>query len=133
NVFYITDANFGLDAKYTKQLLRAVLDAGISGRFTALLRIEIARDQELLQLLRDVGFEMLCVGIESLDDDTLDSVSKRQRFEEIEDSIATLRRFGLNVFGLFIGGFERDTEQTFVRTVDFALKHDMIGLNIMVL
>ena len=133
NVFYITDANFGLDAKYTKQLLRAMLDAGITGRFTALMRIEIARDTELLALLKAAGFEMLCIGIESLDDHTLDSVSKRQRFEEIEESIGTMRRFGLNVFGLFIGGFERDTEQSFVRMIDFALEHDMVGLNIMVL
>ena len=44
-----------------------------------------------------------------------------------------MRRFGLNVFGLFIGRFEGDTEQSFVRIVDFALKHDMVGLNIMVL
>lgn len=133
NVFYITDANFGLDAKFTKQLLQAILDAKIDARFTALMRIEIARDRELLPLLKAAGFEMLCVGIESLDDDTLDSVSKKQRFQQIEDSIATLRRYGLNVFGLFIGGFERDTEQTFVRIVDFALKHDMVGINIMVL
>jgi radical SAM superfamily enzyme YgiQ (UPF0313 family) len=133
NVFYITDANFGLDARFTKQLLRAMLDAGINGRFTALMRIEIARDDELLSLLKASGFEMLCVGIESLDDETLDSVSKKQRFREIEDCITKMRRLGLNVFGLFIGGFERDTEQTFVRIVDFALKHGMVGLNIMVL
>jgi magnesium-protoporphyrin IX monomethyl ester (oxidative) cyclase len=133
NVFYITDANFGLDAKFTKQLLRAMLDAKINGRFTALMRIEIARDPDLLSLLKAAGFEMLCIGIESLDDQTLDSVSKKQRRQQIEDSISTLRRHGLNVFGLFIGGFERDTEQTFVRIVDFALKHDMVGLNIMVL
>jgi anaerobic magnesium-protoporphyrin IX monomethyl ester cyclase len=133
NVFYVTDANFGLDAKFTKQLLRALLAAGVRGRYTALLRIEIARDRELLDLLKAAGFEMLCVGIESLDDVTLDSVSKKQRVREIEDSIATIRAAGLNVFGLFIGGFERDTEQSFVRMVDFALKHAMVGLNIMVL
>jgi hypothetical protein len=97
------------------------------------MRIEIARDTELLALLKAAGFEMLCMGIESLDNQTLDSVSKKQRFEQIEDSIATLRRYSLPVFGLFIGGFERDTEQTFVRIVDFALKHDMVGINIMVL
>jgi anaerobic magnesium-protoporphyrin IX monomethyl ester cyclase len=133
NVFYITDANFGLDARYTKQLLRAVLDAGIKARFTALMRIEIARDEELLRLLKTAGFEMLCVGIESLDDETLSSVSKKQRFREIEECITRMRSLGLNVFGLFIGGFERDTEQSFVRIVDFALRHQMVGINIMVL
>ena len=76
---------------------------------------------------------MLCIGIESLDDQTLDSVSKKQRFQQIEDHISTMRQYGLNVFGLFIGGFERDTEQTFTRIVDFALRHDMVGINIMVL
>ena len=133
NVFYITDANFGLDAKFTKQLLHAILDAKIRARFTALMRIEIARDPELLALLKAAGFEMLCIGIESLDDQTLDSVSKKQRFQQIEDYISTMRQYGLNVFGLFIGGFERDTEQTFTRIVDFALRHDMVGINIMVL
>lgn len=133
NVFYVTDANFGLDAKFTKQLLRALLAADVHGRYTALMRIEIARDRELLDLLKAAGFEMLCVGIESLDDVTLDRVSKKQRVQEIEDSIAKIRAAGLNVFGLFIGGFERDTEQSFIRMVDFALKHDMVGLNIMVL
>lgn len=133
SVFYITDANFGLDAKFTKQLLQAILDAKIRARFTALMRIEIARDTELLALLKATGFEMLCIGIESLDDQTLDSVSKKQRFQQIEDHISTMRQYGLNVFGLFIGGFENDTEQTFTRIVDFALRHDMVGINIMVL
>ncbi|HEX3684016.1 MAG TPA: radical SAM protein [Bryobacteraceae bacterium] len=133
NVFYITDANFGLDAKFTKQLLEAIIAAGIDARFSALMRIEVARDEELLRLLKKAGFEMICAGIESLDDATLDSVSKKQKYAQIEHCITTLRRFGLNVFGLFIGGFERDTEQTFVKIVDFALKHSMIGMNIMVL
>jgi hypothetical protein len=92
NVFYITDANFGLDANFTKKLLGAILDAKIRARFTALMRIEIARDTELLALLKATGFEMLC-----------------------------------------IGSFEKDTEQTFTRIVDFALRHDMVGINIMVL
>ena len=133
NVFYITDANFGLDSKFTKQLLQSIIDAGIRARFTALMRIEVARDDELLKLLKKSGFEMICAGIESLDDITLDSVSKKQRSREIEECIRKLRSFGLNVFGLFIGGFERDTEQTFVRIVDFALRHSMVGINIMVL
>jgi|SRR5271157_588416 len=133
NVFYVTDANFGLDASYTKRLLQAIIDSGARARFTALTRIEIAHDDELLRLLKRAGFEMLCTGIESLDDITLENVSKKQRCREIEDCIRKIRSFGLNVFGLFIGGFERDTEETFVRIVDFALSHSMVGINIMVL
>ena len=133
NVFYVTDANFGLDVKYTKQLLRSIIDANIHARFTALMRIEVAHDDELLRLLKESGFEMICAGIESLDDATLDSVSKNQKSQEIESCIRKLRTFGLNVFGLFIGGFERDTEESFVRIADFALRHSMVGINIMVL
>ena len=81
-VFYITDANFGLDAKFTKRLLQAVIDAGIRARFTALMRIEIAHDPELLRLMKEAGFEMVCCGIESLDDITLDSVAKKQHFQQ---------------------------------------------------
>jgi len=132
-VFYITDANFGLDVKYTKQLLQAIIDAGIRARFTALVRIEIARDEEMLDLLRRAGFEMLCTGIESLDDETLTDVAKMQTFRQIEENIRKIRSFGLNVFGLFIGGFENDTEAGIARIADFALKNSMIGLNIMAL
>jgi radical SAM superfamily enzyme YgiQ (UPF0313 family) len=132
-VFYITDANFGLDTRYTKQLLRAIIDAGIRARFTALVRIEIARDDEMLELLRQAGFEMLCTGIESLDDETLADVAKMQTWQQIEDNIRKIRSFGLNVFGLFIAGFENDTEAGIVRIVDFGLKNSMIGLNIMAL
>jgi radical SAM superfamily enzyme YgiQ (UPF0313 family) len=133
NVFYVTDANFGLDAKFTKLLLQAIIDAGIQARYSALMRIEVAHDDELLRLLKKAGFEMICAGIESLDDATLTSVSKKQKYQEIQASIGKLRRFGLNVFGLYIGGFERDTEQTFIKIADFALQHSMIGINIMVL
>lgn len=133
NQFYITDANFGLDAKYTKKLLQTIIDAGVTARLTALMRIEIAHDPEMLRLMKKAGFEMICCGIESLDDITLDSVAKKQKAEQIEDCIRTIRSFGLNVFGLFIGGFERDTERTFINIVNFALKHSMVGINIMVL
>jgi radical SAM superfamily enzyme YgiQ (UPF0313 family) len=133
NVFYISDANFGLDTKYTKQLLQAIIDAGVCARFTALTRIEIAHDDEMLKLMKQAGFEMLCMGIESLDDETLEAVSKKQKYQEIEACISKIRDFGLNVFGLFIAGFENDTEQSIVRMADFALKHSMVGMNIMVL
>ncbi len=131
--FYITDANFGLDARYTKSLLRALIDAGVRANFTALVRIEIAKDDEMLRLLRQAGFDMLCTGIESLDDDTLSNVAKMQTFQEIEESIRKIRSFGLNIFGLFIGGFENDSERTIVRIVDFALRNSMIGINVMAL
>ena len=97
------------------------------------MRIESRATRSYSRCSRRPGSKCSASASSPPDDQTLDSVSKKQRFQEIEDHISTMRQYGLNVFGLFIGGFEKDTEQTFTRIVDFALRHDMVGINIMVL
>ena len=78
--------------------------------FTTEASINLADDPVLLQLMQDVGFFAIFVGIESPDEKTLVSMQKRQNtHRSIPDSIKKIYEHGMFVNAGFILGF--DSEQ----------------------
>jgi hypothetical protein len=72
--------------------------------------INLSDDAQLLQLMREVNFFVIFVGIESPDTETLVHMSKKQNTRRsIADSVRRINAFGILVIGGFIVGF--DTEK----------------------
>ncbi len=127
--FQIADPNFGANPKHCREVLRAIVDADLGCRFTALCRVDIGRRPEILRLMKEAGFRSLALGIETLEDPDLASIEKRQTFAEIVESVARIRAAGIEVFGLFMLGFDDDTERTPETIVSFCKEHDICGLS----
>jgi hopanoid C-2 methylase len=72
--------------------------------------INLARDREILKLMQDARFTHLFVGVESTEEETLRSISKRQNvMSPMIDSLRTLESYGLEpVLGMILG-FDTDT------------------------
>jgi radical SAM superfamily enzyme YgiQ (UPF0313 family) len=131
-VFFYDD-NFATDRARLKRLLRAMIEEGLVVPWTAQVRTDVVRDPELLDLMRRSGCDRLCLGLESVNQETLDGYEKSQSVEDIVRAVATLRRYRIKTHGMFVLGGDGDTVQTLRDTVKFALRHhiDSLMLNIL--
>ena len=122
NVFFVDD-NFAANRKRTKELLQEMIDRNISLKWWgAQVRAEMAKDTELLDLMRRTNAGMVFIGFESINPETLEAYNKKQNVEEIVESIRLFHDYGIRVHGMFIFGGDGDTKETVKETVDFALK-----------
>ncbi len=119
------DNYFGANVPYTKRLLKRIIAENFGFDTMVLCRIDIARDDELLGLMRKAGITALFVGIESVQPETLISYTKRQTVEKIEASIQKFHACGFRISGSFVIGADTDTLETIDATVKFALKNNV--------
>jgi radical SAM superfamily enzyme YgiQ (UPF0313 family) len=123
NIFFVDD-NFIGNKKVLKQ---EVLPALIEWRkdktgcqFITEASINLADDEELMQLMVAAGFKSVFVGIETPDELSLEECHKVQnRGRNLVDSVRRLHQKGLQVMGGFIVGFDSDTPAIFQRQIEF--------------
>jgi len=81
--------------------------------FSTEASINLAREAELLQLMRETDFRYIFVGIESPDDDALIEAQKTQnRNVPVVEAVRTLAAYGMIVNAGFILGFDSETRET---------------------
>jgi radical SAM superfamily enzyme YgiQ (UPF0313 family) len=120
-VFFFVDDNFAGDIPAAKELLRALIP--LQARFITQMSIDAAHDEEFLSLLKAAGCMGVLIGFESLDENNLRAMKKG--FNAMKGgfpaALANLRRHDIRVYATFIFGYDHDTEESFRRSVDFAL------------
>jgi len=104
--FFLVDDLFGQDREETLRLcsmLRAY-QKRVHKRFriTVQIRLDKARDAELLRAMREVGVFMVAVGYESPIAEELKAMNKRLKPEDMLLLTRLLRRAGFRVHGMFI-------------------------------
>lgn len=128
-IFFFVDDNIFFSRQYAHELFEALVPLGIKWGSQASLDLA-TRDKDLLRLAVRSGCSSLFVGIESLDQDTLDQSHKRfNKVAVYEQQIRTLQRHGVSVAGAFMFGFERDTKETWDRVYHFARRTGLMMLN----
>jgi anaerobic magnesium-protoporphyrin IX monomethyl ester cyclase len=132
SVFFYDD-NFAADKRRLKKLLSMMIDRGLTPKWQAQVRTEVARDEELLDLMQRSGCHRLELGFESVDQATLDGYAKSQTVGDITNAIAALHRHHIKVHGMFVVGADNDTARTAADTVAFAERHriDSLMLNVL--
>jgi radical SAM superfamily enzyme YgiQ (UPF0313 family) len=120
---YIVDDNFLSRLSYTKELLRAMgplYASGVVPPWSAETTLNVAQDDELLDLLRDGGCTTLIVGFESISEATLADMDKPINFcLTFPEAVERIHRRGIRVVGNFIVGFDTDTPAVFGNTLRF--------------
>jgi radical SAM superfamily enzyme YgiQ (UPF0313 family) len=113
------DDNMFINRRFARDLLTALIPMRI--RYMAQSDIGIARDPELLRLIRASGCVMILVGLESLSEDTLKTVDafKARMCGGYEVGVRRIQEHGIAVLGAFIVGFDDDTPETFDRIAAF--------------
>ena len=113
------DDNFISKVPYTKDLLRALVPLHESGElreWSAETTLNVARDEELLDLFRAAGCSTLIIGFESISEATLLAMDKKVNFcLTYQEGIERIHRRGMTIVGNFIVGFDTDTLSVFQR------------------
>ena len=112
----IVDNLFDGDAKHTAKLLERIIDEGLIADYTVFCRSTIGRHPELLRLMKRAGVSSIFLGVESLNQDSLDDADKRQQVQDVELAIRTIQKHGIRPLASMIMGFDTDTLESFAFT-----------------
>lgn len=131
-VAWFWDDNLLVKRRWAKDLLREL--RGLDRWWLTQASIDIVEDRELLELMEASGCVGIFLGIESLDEQGLRSVDKRQNHvARYREAVARLHDRGICVMAGFISGFDHQTPEAIVRTADRldALEFDVPFLSVL--
>jgi radical SAM superfamily enzyme YgiQ (UPF0313 family) len=131
DMVFVVDDNFIGDRKKTKALLRELIDwrtrTGAEMGFLTEASVNLADDPELCELMVRAGFTKVFVGIETPSVESLEECRKLQnQGRDLVAAVHTLQRFGLQVMGGFIVGFDHDQQDIFKRQFEFIQKSGVV-------
>lgn len=136
NVFFVDDNLIG-NKRTAKELLRFLSEyqqeCGYRFHFGTEASLNLAHDDELLDLFAAAGMGWVFIGIESPDEASLMETRKFQNTrQDILGSVRTIYSRGIDILAGFIVGFDHDTVETFEKQrrfiVESGIQASMIGL-----
>ncbi|MEI7500338.1 MAG: B12-binding domain-containing radical SAM protein [Bacteroidota bacterium] len=112
----MVDDNFIGNKKKVKDLLREIItwtkERNYPFYFTTEASVNLADDDELLQLMKESDFRYVFLGIETPDNETLALNKKNQNVDKsIEDAVKKILSYGMVSNGGYILGFDSDRPQ----------------------
>ncbi|MBI5887578.1 MAG: B12-binding domain-containing radical SAM protein [Deltaproteobacteria bacterium] len=131
-VFFYDD-NFIAHKKRTKELLSAMIEKKLTFPWTAQVRVDVARDQELMDLMKRSKCNTVYIGFESINPETLKLYNKKQSLDDIETCIKLLHKNGTRIHGMFVFGADTDTTGTIHETIRFAKKNNLETVQFLIL
>ncbi len=130
---FFYDDNLTAHPNRAKQLFRAMIREKFKFKWSAQVRADVAKDKELVKLMKKAGCHTLFIGFESVNPETLISMKKNQTVQEIVAAIKTIHHYRINIHGMFVYGFDDDDWKTVKQTVKFARKYRLTSSQFLIL
>ncbi|MFH1539101.1 MAG: radical SAM protein [bacterium] len=119
---FFVDNDMSVDSRFSCDLFRTLLQRhGPHLRPYVFCRIGVNTNHELLSILEKFDHTTMGIGFESLRDTALDELGKGHKSGDILKAVENLRRYRINIHGLFIFGGENDAVEDIRRTIEFCL------------
>ncbi len=123
-VFFVDDNFIGNRRKLKTEILPAIAEWMEEMRHPFSLQtqtsIDLSDDEELMQLMVKAGFDTVFVGIETPNEESLTECTKFQnKNRDLIACVKKIQKFGLEVQGGFIVGFDNDPLSIFERQIKF--------------
>ena len=130
NYLFFVDDNLTINKKYAKELMKAITPLKIS--WACMCSLDIATDEELLNLMANAGCFNILVGFESLNTGSLEESHKyHNRGGKIyAEAIEKIHAAGIQINASFVVGFDNDRLDEFDRIFDFTLEHNLTNVNL---
>jgi radical SAM superfamily enzyme YgiQ (UPF0313 family) len=131
SLFFVDDNFIGNKKKLKDEILPAIIDWMDNRRhpfdlFTE-VSVNLADDNELMQLMVKAGFSRVFVGIETPNESSLSECDKKQNTNrDLISSVKTLQKNGFEVMGGFIVGFDNDPVSIFKTQINFIQKSGIV-------
>lgn len=128
----ILDDSANIDRKRLHRLSELLIQEGLHTKAQWVMingiRANLA-DTELLGKMKQAGCKRVAFGVETGDEDILESIDKRVTHDQIRTAFKNARKVGLETVGFFIIGLPGDTEETMEKTIQFACELDPLVAN----
>jgi len=118
--FLFWEEVFSLDKHFVAALCDAIIKNQLNIRWAATTRVDTL-DETTLVKMKAAGCYLLGLGIESGNQEILDTAKKRQTLDDIQKAVAMCKRVKLQTMGHLIFGLPGETRQTAQTTIDFML------------
>ena len=120
--FSFMDDNISFRPKYFMTLLEEMAKLGV--HWNANISMNFLDKPEVAELAGRSGCDLLSIGFESLNPETLKTLHKgSNRLSNYEQVVSNLHKNGIAIQGYFMFGFDNDTEESFQLTYDFIMKN----------
>ena len=118
NRFYLIDDNIVSNPKYLRELCEKITP--LKMKWASQCVIHLAKNKELLDVVRKSGCDLMSFGVESIRQDAIDSLEKTWlKADEHEKNMQILAQSGITVSTEMIVGTDYDTEESIRETYHF--------------
>jgi radical SAM superfamily enzyme YgiQ (UPF0313 family) len=117
------DDLFTYNHRHLNAICDEIIARGLDLKWSVFARVDTV-NPVVLKKLREAGCEWLCYGIESGNQEILDTVKKKITLDMIRESVQMAKDAGVNVLASFILGLPGETKETLKQTADFAQELD---------
>ena len=129
----LADDNTFANKKHAKRLVRALIPEDIKW-FTE-TDISVARDPELLAMMRDSGCAQVLIGLESPTQAGVSGVEqksnwKAKQFDSYYSAIDRIQSYGITVNGCFVMGLDGTGPESFQQVLDFVRESGLFEVQV---
>lgn len=133
HIFFYDD-NFTARKPWAKELIqRAMIDEQLCPHWSAQVRADATKDDELLALIQQGKCSHVYVGFETVNPSALADMGKQQSVQSMVDAVQKFKSHRIGVHGMFIFGFDSDTKNTFRETTRFAMRSGIDSAQFLIL
>jgi len=119
---FIEDDTLTVNRERVRRLAEALIEQGSRLSWTANSRCDV--DEETLHWMKRAGCRLLCVGVESGNDEILKNIRKRLTVERVRRFARDAKKAGIMIHGCFMVGNPGETKETMEETFQLAKELD---------
>lgn len=113
------DSNIYNNREYLIRLCNSIIKNNLKFKWGAQVTIDIGNDPEVMDLMKKAGCRILFLGLETLNNNNLNSLNKFYPANDYLELVYKIRKKDFYIVGYFIFGLDYDTKETFYHTLSF--------------
>lgn len=119
NLYKFFAPNFTLDEKYALEFCEALISNKKKIKWSCTTRPDLVQNEELIKKMAESGCYKIAIGIESIEQEDLDSINKRYDRKNIIKGIELLKKYNIEYKALIMFGLPDQTKESIKYTLDF--------------
>ena len=124
--FHFEDDNFAFEKQHAYRICEEIVRRGLRVDWSCPNGVRVdTLDDELLAMMKRSGCYMLALGIESASQEILEAAHKKMNIDVVPETVRRMRVHGILSMGFFILGLPGETQETALKTIDFAKTVDL--------
>lgn len=128
-IMLVDDCPYG-DKKALTSLLEAIAEVRQKNKFALYMQFHVKpliEGKRLPELMKKAGVEMLLIGFETTNEESLKAQNKNITVADTLRAIDVCRKYNIVPYGYFVAGFDTDTLESIKKTFDFIIEHKLIA------